>query len=1710
MSLYDKEGNQIEYNKKSYNPQTQENELDVTPIPTGNYFNIHSKTLGDAVQTVDNAQNFSVAAGDWDEDYDPYIQAESYAELEAGRIEAQSTFTKALNAVTMGLMGAVGVALKDVGYMTSPTNYTQYSDWSSQDMLNPVSKALVAAGNWFEEGSESWAPIYEEAGDPNSISDQIFKWGTMKGVLESSLGFLIPGMIAGKAISGASKVLKASGSLLRYTSKLANFTKGQKLGIKLLRADKYVDAVRLANPKYSQAGESLGAMYFQGTGEAVWEAVDAHDEFLKSMAPAIAGGHVDGREVLKVANSIAEKTYAPNMAKSLLNLNMLSQFVPKVGKGLVKSAFKQELNKLVEMPLEGLEEGMQNIFKKEAEYRAIQEYAKGNQNSALLKELIRQKKYGTGLPSDTATRIMGFAATNEVIVDAIIGAISGPVQSGIGSMMRGNVTPGSSYRKNKKEFNEQQSQIKEMTNTMKSDTKLRDLMAEQHDRNVVNKEETTGDTLGAQTTEDLENNVTKAALAKSMQEAIEADPSLEPILKEQVFQSIIQESMAKGTFEALLKHAAQFKGTDAVSSSLYDYAKKVEKIYKRAETYSNRTQVVNTIHKISGMKAAKEAVISKITKIELIPETERTAIEKEWLTDASETVKRYDTLIENNEKALALMTSRKYQRQLFVQDRENEEADKLIQNINSATSETQLKAIKKMYPQVVKSREYITAANRMKNGQTAKEPETKESKGNKISRVEKIKRKYSKKRREAAAAKKKEGESSEVIKDNIKQLEDSEFHTYLEEQFTGEHALNVAELNTITQKLRDASKEFKAVATTQEEYDAMMEEASENIVSDVTKEKVKNSKEGKKIAEEVNTTVRAFAQGILPKATPEAEFKNMVLLVAKQNKLSDELEKAKNREGRYEKLDDNKLLEEIRVIKKARASVGKQLTASKTRFTKAAKREANFNSAQIDKSTSNTKGLPWEKIREDFNLFMEYMEDILGEEYVKNNYQVVRNTYTAYNRTNISPKAIDSFPATYDAYKNPEESILNEGVTIAGNKASQKNHADKLNTEESSKKVKRKRISHNQNPANSIAHLSKSYTEMEDDEGSLGIENEDNPKSDLIPALDPEQYNGGEAIEFTLKKDYEGPIHVGEIRGVKQTMLWAQLKPMLFELGVDGEILAIKEGGIAAIYTYLPGLSSNIESAYDLIPISITGQKKDNLKYVHGTPWINERTADTDEIPKMLDDLRLVRKKILDNILNKEKSTGTIAGKVIKMGEFGYSGFVMNYASEWGSADTRMPTKITMGVVTNSGVNLDSIDVTEDDIMNYSDMGKLASGIAIAIIPLGKVDGKMKYHAEPLYSTTLSENLQQVSISVIDTFLKKDTSSQVYAYYKEQGYDITTAADANRVLSAFMYMSEKKVNGSEVRTIYDELQSSSGTTARMELSIVNGVPQIVFGLNSPTKLTGQDLQENAEHKNLTHLHSLFSDNTVIFNTNLSNLKLSKKSKKVPITPVINANGTYTKQPGNYHEFVKRNTETRLQGETVNGDSGGTTYTVQTIIEFKIDATSSKPVPTPVSKEIQSEAIEDTESEKALSTSVVKEAPPAIKEEAIKEGMPTLTLSTSIEELSVSLGLSYDSAVKLKSAIVKKDTVTINSIYESSDKFKKEHPVVDLSIWNKLSEKQKRNVDIAYGYPSTTYESLSDLSEMSLSDTEYFNELIEDAILEATQGKEISRKNKICN
>jgi hypothetical protein len=417
--------------------------------------------------------------------YDESIHTdEDLLNYQEHRAKEQSGFLKATNALVSGTISGLATALEDIGYILDFEGHYNTLKKLDNDRDNWLSNAMRG----FKEDLYEAMPIYETESD--TALGQFFKFSTLRGMIDSIVGFSIPGGLVAKGVGAAAK-LSRLGALAVRVSAAMNASAGTKvLANSLGEIAKDVTAGAITNYAEGQMmaielGENAKEQYVESRAQQYYE------QFKNSPLPLSIENARKLAEDEFNRDTEAQARIGQEQADFVEN-NRWFMLTDAIGlHGLVKSkgAFRQALlsnpkeklkalknlgrlnadNLLIQAAKEGGEEIGQNIFQMEGEYQ-------------VRKAVGTTTEEDEALGDDLWQRALSFGTSKQAIVEGLMGAVTGPGQRAV-SRVVANVTSGDLLGRQRREqeyqaYAKQQEFVKTINNRLSNIVQAEALKAE--------------------------------------------------------------------------------------------------------------------------------------------------------------------------------------------------------------------------------------------------------------------------------------------------------------------------------------------------------------------------------------------------------------------------------------------------------------------------------------------------------------------------------------------------------------------------------------------------------------------------------------------------------------------------------------------------------------------------------------------------------------------------------------------------------------------------------------------------------------------------------------------------------------------------------------------------------------------------------------------------------------------------------------------------------------------------------------------------------------------------------------------------------------------------------------------------------------------------------------------------------------------------------
>ena len=623
--------------------------------------------------------------------YDDNITLKDLDNLERERALHQPWEGKAFNAFVGGIASGVLTAAEDVGYILDFDNNIKRLKGLEEVDTNGFSAAM----SQMKEGLYDAMPIHRQTQEVFDWTDPGFYWSSFRGILDSAVGFAIPGMAATKAVGLAQKGTKLAMSTLR----------GTKAVQRAARLDKYMSMLTASKPVQQMINAGASA-YITNFGEGKMMAVEQFTNSVEEMKQALyeekvlelqeTNPDLDTNEALKIA---AERTQSDLDSVQTSGKTKLEEFESIAGeqanrfmlrnkafivtdaiglhglykgKGFTRSLLSEKGlkasakrlgtlssdNLLVQAGKEGAEEIGQNVLQMEGEYQAL-----------------RKAGFDAGdVPEDFAERIYEFATSDQALLEGMMGLFGGGPQRIFTEVMTGNIGAGSRKAYSAK-YEEQQAQM--AANTEYMNTKLGNY---------------------------AEFQAARAIALKNGQD------NLDKLLRDKGFVNIATENFVRGTTEHLERSLKEIEAGVSEEQRLAngwdeDYqaqaTEQLEELSRMERNYTRLTRFEDQAKIFKNRETRRLLDIDRQTLQDALDETtaeiEASEIPDQQLLDAQEyyenTLKSVKEKIIGEDRQYKRMTGAKYQNAKKAQDRKS--ARELRQSIFNAKNEAKANQSKK-------------------------------------------------------------------------------------------------------------------------------------------------------------------------------------------------------------------------------------------------------------------------------------------------------------------------------------------------------------------------------------------------------------------------------------------------------------------------------------------------------------------------------------------------------------------------------------------------------------------------------------------------------------------------------------------------------------------------------------------------------------------------------------------------------------------------------------------------------------------------------------------------------------------------------------------------------------------------------------------------------------------------------------------------------
>jgi len=396
--------------------------------------------------------------------FDEGITFSDLSNIERQRAINQPWTGKAFNGIIGGIASGVLTAIEDVAYTADLQNNVARISGLEHVESNFVAE-LAKKG---KEGLNRVMPIHRMSDKVIDMSDPGFYWSSLRGVLDSAVGFAIPGMGATKLVGGLQRAARMSTRLGKMTAKM---------GQTGARMNAYMKMIN-NSPRAQQMMNTVGSAYITNFGESKMMALEQFDtsvaamtehlyqenlqalkvqypnkttEFLEREADRMTNEELarDDHEKLKTFETIAGKE-ANNFMwqnKAFMVSDMVGLHGIYKSKGFTRELLKRKdlgtwarrfakptsENILLQGFKESVEEIGQNIIQMEGEYQGLTEAGFKSED-----------------PADLAGRIWKYGTSDQALLEGAMGFFGGGPQRILTEALSGNLRKGSRTEHNKR------------------------------------------------------------------------------------------------------------------------------------------------------------------------------------------------------------------------------------------------------------------------------------------------------------------------------------------------------------------------------------------------------------------------------------------------------------------------------------------------------------------------------------------------------------------------------------------------------------------------------------------------------------------------------------------------------------------------------------------------------------------------------------------------------------------------------------------------------------------------------------------------------------------------------------------------------------------------------------------------------------------------------------------------------------------------------------------------------------------------------------------------------------------------------------------------------------------------------------------------------------------------------------------------------------
>lgn len=377
-------------------------------------------------------------------------------EIQRQRAKNQPIGGKAFNAIVGGVTSGILTSIEDMAYILDFENNIN----RLRGLENVESNFIADIMKRGKEDLEKVMPIYKRSDKVFDWSDPGFYFSALKGILDSAVGFAIPGMVASKGIGAIQRAARLS--------KYLGFMKGSQTTQQMINAGLSGYITNFGE------GKMMALEQFENSLAQMEDGLfEENFNILKERNPEIPLIELEkmAEEVTQSQLNTSKRkefeTIAGEQANVFINRNKIFAITDAIGlhgiykgKGLTRNMLKAKGigpmakrltkfssdNLLLQAAKEGAEEIGQNVLQMEGEYQSA-------------------KRAGFGLedtPEDFTERMLQFATSDKALLEGMMGLFGGGPQRILTEAVSGNYLR-SSKESYKKRYEEQQNQIKANT-----------------------------------------------------------------------------------------------------------------------------------------------------------------------------------------------------------------------------------------------------------------------------------------------------------------------------------------------------------------------------------------------------------------------------------------------------------------------------------------------------------------------------------------------------------------------------------------------------------------------------------------------------------------------------------------------------------------------------------------------------------------------------------------------------------------------------------------------------------------------------------------------------------------------------------------------------------------------------------------------------------------------------------------------------------------------------------------------------------------------------------------------------------------------------------------------------------------------------------------------------------------------------------------------